>query len=186
MDIRLEDLVEKGPHTEEEYYALPDEIRVELIDGVFYDMASPTVEHQSLIGGLLVAISQYIHDNKKNCKVLFDVDTKLFPDKDDTIVRPDLFVVCNPDIIDKRINGAPDWIIEVASPSNANNDYLRKLSLYKRAGVKEYWIVDPMEQKVLTYWLPDEEFHLKVYSFTDTVPVGLCEDFSIDFSQVQL
>ena len=171
-------------YTEKDYYEMPDDVRVELIDGEIYYMASPTLTHQRLIISIAGKIGDFIDSHKGPCQVLYDFDTRLFSDED-TIVRPDISVICDKDkLTERRCEGPPDWIIEVVSKSNASNDYVRKTNLYDRAGVKEYWIVDPAEKTVYVYHFGTEDFRVKHYSFRDRVPAGIYEDFTIDFSEI--
>ena len=172
-------------HTLEEYYALPEEVRVELIDGVFYDMASPSQIHQEISRELEYSINEYIRNKKGKCSLFHSpFDVKLFDNKDD-IVQPDIFVVCDRDKLDgKRCNGAPDWVIEIASPSNVTHDYVEKLSLYDKAGVREYWIVNPDDKSVVVYRFDSERPIIDTFSFEDTVKVGIYNDFRIDFRDV--
>ena len=170
--------------TEADYYALPDERWVELIDGVIYDMASPSVAHQRILGKLYRIISDYIDSKRGDCEVIFDLDTKLFTEKD-TIVRPDLSIICDPDKLNKRrCEGSPDWIIEIASPGNSKNDYLRKLDLYQRVGIREYWIVNPMKKSVIVYDMKDGDFDMTPYTFNDSIKAGIYEDLVIDFVSI--
>ena len=169
--------------TEADYYALPDDVKAELIDGEIYYMASPGVTHQEILWRLASIIGGYIDAKEGECRVIPDCDTKLST-AEDTIVRPDISVICDPDkITDKGCEGSPDWIIEIASPGDPKHDYLTKLELYQRTGVREYWIVDPMKRSVITYRM-SEEFDTTCYTFRDSIPVGIYEDFIIDFTSI--
>lgn len=172
-------------YTEEDYYNLPEDVRAELINGQFYDMSAPSTLHQKILSRLHAAIFNYISAKGGNCEVLpapFAVN--LLNDKKN-IVEPDISVICDPDkLTDKGCNGAPDWIIEIVSPSNPSHDYITKLSLYHDAGVREYWIVDPQSKYIHVYNM--ETGNLDVYSFNDTVKAGIYDDLLIDFSSIDL
>ena len=100
-----------------------------------------------------------------------------------TIVQPDLLVICDKNKLDgKRCNGAPDFIIEIISPGNPADDYIRKLYYYKNADVREYWIVDPDKKRITVYDL--EHGDIDEYSFSDTINVGIYPDLCIDFNNI--
>ena len=109
----------------------------------------------------------------------------MFPFADDSkYLEPDISVICDTNKLnDRGCNGAPDWIIEIVSPSSRPMDYYTKLSLYRSAGVKEYWIVDPMKQIILVY---DMEHAVApvIYSFSDKIKATIYEDFYINFSDI--
>lgn len=164
-------------YTEADYYALPEGERAELIRGVFYDMAPPRRIHQEILGDLYTDIKDYIRKKGGDCRVYpAPFAVRLFRDET-TFVEPDISVICDPTkLTDKGCDGAPDWIIEIVSPSNPEHDYLTKLNLYKQAGVKEYWIVDPTEKTVFVYRLVESEFQIKTYPFGEKIKAGLYED----------
>ena len=171
--------------TLEDYLALPDDIRVEMIDGVFYYMSAPTSVHQLIGGEVWAQLRDFVRKNGGNC-VPFIAPTDVQLDCDDkTIVEPDVFVVCDRSKITiPRIVGAPDLVIEVLSPSNWYHDMRRKLKKYKNAGVREYWIIMPDHQDIMVYrfWESDVP---KDYTFADKIPVGIWEDAcEIDFKAV--
>ena len=161
-------------YTIEEFYALPEGTRAELIDGVIYDMSpSPLRIHQKISMELSATIFSYIKNNKGKCEVYTaPFDVKL---SENTVVIPDISVICDPSkLTDKGCSGAPDWVIEIVS-SNAIHDYLVKLNLYQTYGVCEYWIVDPKKQSVTVYHF-GEDFDTERYSFSDTIPVWIYKD----------
>jgi Uma2 family endonuclease len=125
---------------------------MELIDGVFYDMAAPTIVHQRIVAALWKQLDAFISRKGGSCVAAFaPIDVRLDRD-DDTIVQPDVLIVCDPEQIQKdRIEGAPDFIAEIISPSTGAMDYIRKMAKYEAAGVKEYWIIDPEQRRMLIY-----------------------------------
>ncbi|MDE7479609.1 MAG: Uma2 family endonuclease, partial [Lachnospiraceae bacterium] len=131
-------------YTEDDYYNLGEDVRAELIDGELYYMAAPSRLHQKILNYLNTEINLYIRSKGGPCEVYpAPFAVKLFKD-DKNIVEPDISVICDPNkLTDKGCSGAPDWIIEIASPSNPSHDYVKKLNLYLDAGVREYWIVNP-------------------------------------------
>ena len=186
LEEALAKMRETGPYTIEDYYALPDERRVELIDGLFYDMAAPSVRHQDIVGNLYYRIFDHIMRSGKGCKVFpAPFDVKL-TDDGKNVVEPDIVVICDPGKLDdKRCNGAPDWVIEVVSPGSTDKDYIRKLELYKRAGVREYWIVDPSTEQIYVYNL-EGLARVRTYAFTDEIPVGIADDgWVVDFGEIK-
>ena len=172
--------------TLEKYEALPEEKRIEVFEGIIYDMASPSQIHQSLSMQLSTAINSYILRKKGSCSVFSTpFDVKLF-DKPLTIVQPDIMIICDKNKLDgKRCNGAPDFIIEIVSPGNPADDYIRKLYYYKNAGVREYWIVDPMKQTVLVYDM-EHDSAPAIYSFADKIKANIYDDLWIDFRKLHL
>ncbi|MDE7477318.1 MAG: Uma2 family endonuclease [Lachnospiraceae bacterium] len=179
--------VQTKTYTEEDYYALGEDVRAELINGQFYNMAAPSRIHQKLLSILHAAIYNYIQSKDGSCEVYpAPFAVKLFGD-DTNIVEPDISVICDPDkLTDRGCTGAPDWIIEIASPLNPRHDYITKLSLYSNAGVREYWIVDPKYKTIHVYSMDSDNFELIDYSFADTVKAGIYDDLYIDFSILRI
>ncbi len=175
-------LKQKNFYTENDYYNLPENVRAELIDGQIYFQATPSRIHQEMLSFLHVAIYQYIKSKAGLYKVYpAPFAVKLWSDKT-TIVEPDISVICNPDnLTDAGCTGAPDWIIEITSPSNSSHDYVRKLNLYAEAGVKEYWIVNPINQTIYVYQFEEGKFNTISYSFKDKIKVNIYNDLFIDF-----
>lgn len=173
--------------TLEQYEALPENRRAEVFEGVIYDMESPSEIHQTISTELTTILNTYIKSKKGSCKVFHaPFDVKL-DDKPLTIVQPDLMIVCDKNKLNgKRCNGAPDFIIEIVSPGNPSDDYIRKLYYYKNYGVREYWIVDPCRKKVIVYFLNQTEFGMEIYTFQDNIKVNIYDDLYIDFSQLDL
>ncbi|MBR1742217.1 MAG: Uma2 family endonuclease [Lachnospiraceae bacterium] len=181
-------LAKEKIYTEEDYYNLPEDVRAELIDGVFiYNQAAPNTRHQRLVSELNAEIRNYIKSKGGACKVIpAPFSVKLHKDRN-TIVEPDISVICDESKLTERgCTGAPDWIIEITSPSNAGYDYVTKLNLYKEAGVREYWIVDPSIEKVFVYHLEDEAFSLSQYTFEDQIKVHIYDDLIIDFKELDI
>ena len=145
-------LPKENTYTTDYIYSLPEGQRAELIDGVIYDMAQPNRLHQELVSELHYKITDYIKKNKGVCKV-YPAPFAVFLNADDrNYVEPDISVICdNNKLDDKGCNGAPDWIIEIASPSTKRIDYSIKLFKYRSAGVREYWIVNPRTRIVNVY-----------------------------------
>ena len=170
--------------TLEQYEAFPEDKRVEVFDGVVYDMASPSQIHQTISMELSNIIYNYIKSKKGSCQLFsapFDVKLS---DKPLTIVQPNIMVICDKDKLDeKRCNGAPDFIIEIVSPGNPSDDYIRKLYYYKNYGVREYWIVDPRRKTVTVNYFERNMLNIQ-YSFDSTIKVNIYDDLLINFSNL--
>lgn len=177
----------QGEYTLEDYFALPDDDRVELIDGVFYDMAAPNFMHQSIAAEIFAQIREYIRKKKGNCiPGMSPIDVQLDCDNK-TMVQPDVLVFCNRDkLVNGRIYGAPDFIVEVLSPSTAKKDMELKRYKYANAGVREYWIVDSKRKRVIVYTLVEENYYdVALYTFEDCVPVHIFDnECIIDFKEI--
>lgn len=161
---------------------LPEGQRAELIDGELYMLAAPARIHQRISFQLSRRIGNFIEAAGGKCEVYpAPFAVRLFAD-DSTYVEPDVSVICDPDKLSERgCEGAPDWIMEVVSPSSIEQDYYRKLGLYQAAGVKEYWIVNPDTQKTTVYVFPRQ---YGLYDFTEEIPVSLYPGFSIRISEL--
>lgn len=168
----------------EQYEALPEETRIEVFDGIVYDMASPSQIHQSISIQLSTVINNYILQKKGSCSIFsapFDVKLS---DKPLTIVQPDLMVICDKSRLDgKRCNGAPDFIIEIVSPGNPADDYIRKLYYYKNYGVREYWIVDPRRKTITVNYFEGGIISVS-YPFDSIIKVNIFEDLLMNFSEI--
>ena len=186
---------EKKKYTIDDYYAFKDEKRRELIDGKFFIMEAPTVKHQVIIGELHILFRECMRLHGKKCRVLLSpCDVQLDADRY-TMVQPDLLVVCDEEKIRARVcMGAPDLLVEVMSASSRSRDAVLKLNKYTRAGVREYWLVDPENETVIVYIKDEKEGEgggrYRQYSFADTIPVGIsgggCRvDFSIVAKEIE-
>ena len=172
-------------YTLEDYYALPEGRRAELINGVLYDMAAPSRIHQLILLQLAYQFVPCVEEHPECELYVAPCDVCLNQD-DSTMVQPDLFIACGKEDRDlSRFNGAPDFIIEILSPSSRSHDLFRKLNLYRFSGVREYWIIDPEHQKVIVY-LFERDDEINLYTFDDEIPVavsqGICQ---ISFAQVK-
>ena len=178
-----------GSKTIDDYIALPEGTRVELINGRFYDMAAPTTIHQAIAAEIYRILKNHVEKKSGKC-MPFIAPTDVQLDCDNkTMVQPDVLIICDRKKITKaRIVGAPDFIVEIVSPSNAITDVLIKMVKYRNAGVREYWIVYPEEKMIMVYHF-EKSGEPKTYTFDDKVPVGIwnkeCEiDFRYIFSQI--
>ena len=169
----------------EDYLALPDTVMAEFIDGAVYMMAAPSRAHQGVLMELATTIHNKIKTKGGDCEVYpAPFAVRLSAEKNDT-VEPDITVICDKSkLTPEGCTGAPDWIIEIVSPSDPKHDYVDKLKLYLDAGVREYWIVNPMNKSVIVYHLDAEPFTMESRTFADTIKAGIYDDFSIDFAEI--
>lgn len=175
----------QGMYTIEDYRALPEDVRAELIDGELIYMEAPSMAHQIFLTKILLQLNWYIEANHGDClAVPAPLDVQLDCD-DKTMLQPDISVICEREKVHKKgVWGAPDMVIEITSPSTRSLDYARKMSKYQDAGVKEYWIVDLQKKKVITYYF-EKELLLSLYSLEDQVPVQIYDGMlKIDFSRI--
>jgi Uma2 family endonuclease len=177
-------------YTYADYLDWPDDARYELIDGTAYAMApAPLRVHQEIL--LEVARQTSNALDGKPCRPFiapFDVRLPRGNEADadiDTVVQPDLVVICDRAKLDERgCRGAPDWVVEVLSPSTAGHDLIIKRRLYERAGVREYWLVHPVDRVVTVYRLQDGAFGAPdIYELKDTLAVGILPEVVIDWER---
>ena len=171
--------------TVDDFMALPEGTMIELIDGQFYDMAAPSTRHQKIAGRLFFLLMRFVDANGGKCLPMI-APTAVRLDRDNkTMVLPDVLVCCNSDQIKKNwIDGAPDFMVEILSPSNWYNDVKRKLDKYKNAGVREYWIINPEQRVVWVYTFEEGDIY-KEYTFEDKIPVRIWNDKCvIDFKEI--
>ena len=174
-------------YTYADYCTWPEDERWELINGVAYAMATPTVEHQHVVLEIAGQVREYLKD--KPCRVFIaPLSVRLNADAgDDTVVEPDILVVCDEKKLEdgKGVVGAPDLIVEILSPSNVKHDTFRKFTLYQKSGVREYWIVDPEVKTLMVYLLHGGKYLASAYDESDTaVPVHILEGCTIDLAEV--
>lgn len=173
-------------YTYADYCTWDDSERWELIEGMPYAMSpAPTPQHQGISGELFGQLRDYLKG--KPCKLFaapFDVRLNA-DDEDDTVVQPDLVVICDRSKIDdKGCKGAPDIVIEILSPSTARKDRMVKFQQYLKAGVREYWIVDPDTKTVQACILSNGFYITTMYADTDIAPVKVLEGCQINLADV--
>jgi len=169
-------------HTYGEYLTWPEDERYELIDGVAYAMGpAPVRVHQRLLAEMFRQIADALEGS--DCEVdIAPFDVRL-PEQDEAdeeivnVVQPDIVVVCDRNKLDdKGCRGAPDWVIEILSPSTAGHDQILKLGLYECHGVKEYWLAHPTDRIVTVYRLEDGRYgRPDVYELKGSLRAACCE-----------
>lgn len=177
MDAKAQandDEKEDKRYTIEDIMKLPEGQRAELINGRWYDMSAPSRVHQEIVMNLSSALHEYIKSNGGDCKV-YPAPFAVFLNKDNrNYFEPDISVICDKSkLSDRGCEGAPDVVIEVASESTKSRDLFLKLNKYKDAGVKEYWVVDPLTNTVNCYEF-NEKYEtggeLRIYNFDEEIP----------------
>ncbi|MDR1305972.1 MAG: Uma2 family endonuclease [Treponema sp.] len=183
----------KNHYTYAEYLSWDTDKRCELINGEAWMMAAPSVAHQTISRELLGQFWNFLKG--KPCEVFAaPLDVRLFPkddDSDDTVVQPDILVVCDKSkIADNRAcRGAPDMVIEIRSPSNTETPLFLKFSKYLRAEVREYWLIDPETRDIQVHILEKKEGSPGHYISTicgtiKTLEVSILPGMIVDFSSI--
>jgi len=170
-------------YTIDDIYALPDGERAELINGQMYMMAPPNRKHQEIVHQLSWEIENYIRKSNGKCKV-YPAPFAVFLNADDkNYVEPDISVICDKNKLnEKGCSGAPDWVMEIVSSGSRRMDYGIKLFKYRSSNVREYWLIDPDKDRIMVWNFENNDTF--EYSLTDCVPVGIYDDFQIDFSKI--
>jgi len=174
-----------GRYTYADYVTWDDDQRWELIDGEAYLMSAPIRVHQEIIGNLFYQLKNFLKG--KHCKVyLAPFDVRLNADtEDNTVVQPDILVMCDHAKLTREGSiGAPDMLVEVLSPSTSARDRKVKFDLYRKFGVREYWIVDPETKTTAAHVLKDGEYITRAYSDKDSAPVYVLEGCIVDFTEI--
>ena len=180
-----EEYIVERIYTYQDYLNWPEDERIELIDGKIYYMAAPSKMHQQLLRRLSTKFDLYLHG--KSCDVYFaPFDVRLdLKAKKDTVVQPDLIVVCDDEKLTERgVVGSPDLVIEILSRSTASHDRVTKYNKYLKVGVKEYWLVDPNRQEVVVNILRSNRYLPKTYKMGDTIKASVLDDLYINVTDL--
>ncbi|MDZ7751028.1 MAG: Uma2 family endonuclease [Gammaproteobacteria bacterium] len=178
-------------YTYHDYCQWPEDERYELIDGNAWLMSpAPGVDHQTVAFEVARQVANALEGH--SCRVLVAPVDVLLPRGDeadgvvDTVVQPDALVVCDPGKVSRRrVRGAPDWVLEVLSPSSASHDQTRKLAAYERAGVREYWLVHPVD-RVLTVYRHDGSAYSRprIQALSGTTTLEVLPQVAVDWDRI--
>lgn len=183
--------LQQRKYTYEDLQNFEDEKRYELINGELYLMSSPTTLHQKIVGEIHGQLYNYLKGKK--CQVFISpLDVCLSgvrnPKKEYNVVQPDILVVCDENKITKNmgIQGAPDLIIEVLSPTSKKHDTFVKYNLYQYYGVKEYWIIDEEVGVIYQYIINEKNIYTlpKTYEITEDIKVNILKDCIISLKDI--
>lgn len=177
----------QGELTTEDLERLPEDKRYELIDGILFDMSDgPTYGHQMVAGEIFYQCKSYVRRRNGKCRAM-TAPFSVHLDRDDkTSVQPDVMILCrNEDLNYRNYQGAPDFVVEVLSPSTRKKDMTLKLRKYEMAGVREYWMIDVEKEKVIVH-VYGEEPDVWIYGFDTPIPVWIFDgDLEIDLSLIR-
>jgi Uma2 family endonuclease len=189
---------EEKYYTCADLYEWDDSVRAEIINGNLYMMSPPLTIHQEVSGRLYNRFANFLEG--KPCRVFYaPFGVRLFPREglsDDTLVEPDIVVVCDSNKIDERgCNGPPDLVIEIVSPSNSRRDRLLKFNLYLKAKVREYWIVYPDFKEIDVHILDEDRYTTGIYGINEpdtkegekaeeVIPVTVLPGLKIDVKDI--
>ena len=181
-------------YTYADYLTWMDNKTRELIHGFIKMMSAPRLGHARVVKNIYRHLDFIVVRNKGKCEVFFAPFDVRFPrngetayDKIDTVVQPDICVVCDLSKLDERgCCGAPDMVVEVLSPTTNKKDVTEKFALYEESGVKEYWIVHPKEKAVHVFLLQDDEKYNDgtLYELEGKVPVSIFDNYLIDLDDI--
>ena len=174
-------------YTYSDYLEWDDDQRWELIDGVPFLMSAPSRQHQKISVNLTGLLYNYLKG--KTCELYAaPFDVRLNADTlDNTVVQPDVLVICDSEKLDDAgCKGAPDFIVEILSPSTSSRDRHLKFDLYRKVGVREYWVVEPDENIVSVHILTNEDYITRIYGETDAAPISVLDNRKIDLAEVFL
>jgi len=171
-------------YTFEDWMSWDEDIRAEIVDGVLYMIAQPTIRHQEIVMEISRQIANYLVG--KHCKVLPSPVGVRLKKTENTALEPDIVVVCDRSKLDGEIcNGAPDMVVEVLSPSSVRKQEVIKLKKYQAAGVPEYWIVDPINNVVRVYILENGRYNFPVSYFSmDRIKISVLENCEVNLQTV--
>jgi len=176
-------LPEKEEYTVDDIMALPEDVRAELIDGVIYEMATPSYRHQKIVIELACSFKNYVDSNHGACEVLV-APFGVFINDGKNFLEPDIVIICDRDKISERgCEGAPDLVVEITSESTKKRDYGLKLIKYRTAGVREYWIVNPIMNVVMVYNFEDEN-ETDQYTFSDQIATHILEGYTVRMNEI--
>ena len=175
-------LPKSNSYTIEDIFSLPEGDRAELIDGQIYNMTPPSRQHQKLVSELTQSIGSYIKSKNGSCEV-YPAPFAVFLNTEN-YVEPDVSVICDKNkLSDRGCEEAPDFIIEIVSPSSRRMDYNRKNALYSDTGVREYWIVDPAKERT-TLYLFEEDAAPMIVPFDQMIFSKIFQDLRISISDL--
>jgi len=185
--LKIDDYDENQRYTYADYLKWEGPERYQLLGGEVFQMASPSVAHQAILMRLAVQFGNWLQG--KPCRAFAaPLDVRLFPKKDntdDTVVQPDLLVVCDKGKLDKNsVNGAPDLVIEIVSPSNSHSELFRKFHYYLEAGVREYWIIDPQSKRVQVNIYENGRYTATVYKEDASISVNILPGLVIPLEEL--
>jgi len=180
--MKIDEFDENRRYTYADYLEWEGPERYQLINGEVFQMASPTVSHQGVLMELSLQFGNWLRG--KPCQVFAaPLDVRLFPKKDksdNTVVQPDLLVVCDKNKLSKgSVDGAPDLVIEIVSPSNTHSEIFLKFQYYLKAGVREYWVIDPEKKKVQVNIYDNGHYLSTTYGKSDHIAVTVLPGLNI-------
>jgi len=184
---RIDEYEDNRHYTYADYLKWEGTERFQLINGEVYQMASPSVAHQALLMGLSAKFDNWLQG--KPCRVFGSpLDVRLFPKKDksdSTVVQPDLLVVCDKSKLSKgSVDGPPDLVIEIVSPSNTYSELFLKFNYYLKAGVREYWVIDPEIKKIVVHIYENGHYLSTNYEDNDHIPVTILPGLEISLEEL--
>ena len=182
--MRIDEFEDNRLYTYNDYLKWEGPERCQLINGEVFMMASPSVEHQAMLMELSMQFGNW--HRGKPCQVFAGpLDVRLFPENDfsdDTVVQPDLLVVCDRNKLGKgSVNGPPDLIVEIVSPSNTNHEMFLKFQNYLESGVREYWVIDPKTKKIQVHIYQSGHYLSTIYKENARIPVTVLPGLDIMF-----
>lgn len=180
-------LPERNNYSYNEFLEITKDLdRAEFIDGQIILQATPTADHQRILGKLFISLTNYFSGS--TCEPFMAPFNVIFKQDDEDIkrVQPDLFVICDKTLtLENEYIGVPPIMIEIVSPSNASDDYIRKLNLYMKFGVREYWIVSPKNKTIEVFALENGVYGEPTIYFKDKVLTSsLFTDLKIDLNKI--
>ena len=185
--LKYDEFDKNSRYTYSDYLQWEGQQRYQLINGESFMMASPSVTHQAILMELSLKFGNWLQG--KTCRVFASpLDVRLFPkddNSDDTVVQPDLLVVCDKSKIGKgSINGAPDLVIEIVSPSNTHSELFYKFQYYLEAKVQEYWVIDPETKKAQVHIYDNGRYIISLFKENGVIPVSVLSGLEIVLSDL--